>query len=220
MSWVSLSAKSAYPELSKFVGFSAPGMIPAKPHNCLSAHCSRNENTMAKKYRKMLTMGIPALDEIMAVLSTQSKPTIVNWTVDYAEAEILPVWLKQHPHDERPAKALTAARSWLAGEIKLPEAKQHILACHAAARENDENPTAQAAARALGQAASTIHMPSHSLGIALYGALARAYDELGIDAPWPDLEAYSAEECERMLASLREAAIPDEPHPAKINWGC
>lgn len=172
------------------------------------------------KYRKMLTMGIPALDGLMEVLSTQSKETIVDWTVDYAEKEILPVWQTYYPNDGRPLAALDGARRWRAGEIKLPEAKTYILSCHAAARENDDNPVAQAAARAVGQAASTIHMPSHALGIALYGAVALAYASLGFETPWQELETYAELECNKMLASLKEAAVPNEQNPAKINWGC
>lgn len=173
------------------------------------------------KYRKMLTLGIPSIDAMMELLSTQSKTTIVNWTMEYAERVVLPVWRKQYPDDPRPQHAIAAARDWMAGKVKLPAVKEIILnECHAAARENDANPTAQAAARAIGQAASTIHAPRHSIGIAFYGALAVAYDTLGKEAPWPELEQCAGEECDRMLASLRAAAVQDEPNPAKIKWKC
>lgn len=63
-------------------------------------------------------MGIPALDEMMAVLSTQSKVTIARWTIAYAQREIVPVWRSQHPDDGRPEQALDAAHEWLDGRIK------------------------------------------------------------------------------------------------------
>ena len=173
------------------------------------------------KYRKMLMLTIPSIKEMMALLSTQSKITIANWTLDYAGRVILPIWLKQYPDDARPQHALAAARDWLDGKVKLPVVKKIVLdECHAAARENDENPTAQTAARAIGQAASTIHAPTHSIGIALYGALAVAYDTLGIDVPWPALEQCAAAACDRMLASLRAVAVENEANPAKLNWNC
>lgn len=174
------------------------------------------------KYRKMLSdLTIPPIAAMMELLPTQSKATIANWTIDYAEGVILPVWLKHYPNDPRPLQALTAARDWLAGKVKLPVVKKIILdECHAAARENDANPAAQAAARAIGQAASTIHAPTHSIGIAFYGALAIAYDKLGQDAPWPELEACAIEECGRMLEALRAVSVENEPNPAKINWRC
>jgi len=105
-------------------------------------------------------------------------------------------------------------------EIKLPEAKALILDCHEAAREAEAFPTAQAAARALGQAASTIHAPTHALGLPLYGSLALAYDALGIDADWQDLESFALQECEKMLASFRAVACKDEPNPVKVKRFC
>ena len=144
----------------------------------------------------------------------------MNWAVNYAEGHFLPIYLKQYPKDERPRLALEYARKWLNKDVKLPEAKSRILSCHKAAAEAEAAPAAQAAARAIGQAASTIHSASHSLGLALYGGLATAYDQLGMDAPWADQEAFALQECEKMLASLQAAAIADEPNPAKVKWKC
>ncbi|EGO63283.1 putative immunity protein [Acetonema longum] len=104
------------------------------------------------------------------------------------------------------------------GAIKLPQAKAAILECHAAAREVDGNPVAQAAARAIGQCASTIHSARHCIGLALYGAIAVAYDRLGTDAPWCQIEQGAAEEYGRMLDALGAVAMENEPNPAKIDW--
>ena len=79
---------------------------------------------------------------------------------------------------------------------------------------------AQAAARAIGQCASTIHSARHCIGLAFYGALAIAYDQLGTDAPWSDLERRAAEACGYMEAALRAMAVESEPIPAKIEWKC
>jgi hypothetical protein len=92
--------------------------------------------------------------------------------------------------------------------------------CHAAAREAEGSPAAQAAARTCGQAAATIHAPAHSLGLALYGALAIAYDKLGADADWDALVYAAAGECAKMEAALRAVAVEDELKSAKINWNC
>ena len=116
--------------------------------------------------------------------------------------------------------ALHAARECLSGSIKLPQAKTSILECHAAAREADTNPVAQAAARAIGQCASTIHSARHCIGLALYGALAVAYDTLGTNASWKALEQCAADECWRMLDALQSVSVEDEPNPAKIVWKC
>lgn len=173
------------------------------------------------KPRKMLNnWNAPYLQPLVKQIETQSKQTLARWAVDYAQRVLLPLWGKRYPDDSRPRNALAAANKWLAGEIKLPEAKAAILECHAAAREAGANPAAQAAARAIGQSASTIHAAGHCAGLALYGALAVAYDELGAAAPWEQLEQHAAEECGRMLGALRAVSADDEPNPAKISWKC
>lgn len=177
---------------------------------------------MMPKYRKMLNdINAPYLQSLMRLIETQSKTTLANWCIDYAEKHILPIYEKAYPGDDRPGNALTAARDWLAGKVKLPYVKNIILnECHAAARDHDDNPAAQAAARTCGQAAATIHAPTHSLGLALYGSLAVAYDKLGINADWDSLLTIAAEECGKMEAALRTVAVENELNPAKINWNC
>ena len=173
------------------------------------------------QHRKMLAdWDAPYMQALVKLIETQSKITLVSWTLNYAERTMLPIWKKHFPEDHRPKAAMDAARSWLACDIKLPRAKPIILECHAAARESGAIPTAQAAARAIGQSASTIHAPTHCVGLAMYGALAVAYDVLGIDAPWAALEAYAAAECGRMHEALRAIAVDNEPNPAKFNWMC
>jgi len=173
------------------------------------------------KARKMLSdWNAPYIQALMKLIETQSKSTLAHWAVDYAEQSILPLWNKHYPEDQRPQNALHAAREWLSGSIKLPQAKTSILECHAAAREADTNPVAQAAARAIGQCASTIHSARHCIGLALYGALAVAYDTLGTNASWKALEQCAADECWRMLDALQAVSVKDEPNPAKIVWKC
>ena len=155
------------------------------------------------KARKMLSnWDAPYIQSLVSLIETQSKSTLAHWAVDYAEQVILPIWSKHYPNDLRPQNALSAAREWLSGVIKLPQARTAILECHAAAREADANPIAQAAARAIGQSASTIHSSRHCIGLALYGALAVAYDTLGMNAPREQLEQCAADECRHMLDAL------------------
>jgi len=91
---------------------------------------------------------------------------------------------------------------------------------HAAARDAEDAPAAQAAARAIGQSASTIHSARHCIGLPLYGAMAVAYDTLGADAPWTELEKCAAKECGRMLQALNTVSVKNEENPAKIDWKC
>ncbi len=173
------------------------------------------------KARKMLSdWKAPYVQSLMRLIETQSKSTLAKWAVDYSQRVILPLWCKYYPEDQRPQSALNAALEWLSGAIKLPQAKAEILKCHSAAREADGNPVAQASARAIGQCASTIHSARHCIGFAFYGALAVAYDRLGTEATWTQIEQCAAEECGRMEAALHVVAVENEPNPVKIDWKC
>jgi hypothetical protein len=134
---------------------------------------------------------------------------------------MLPLFLKHFPSDQRPAHAIAAAREWLAGKVKLPYVKNIILnECHAAARELDNNPVAQAAARAIGQSCGSIHAAPHSLGLYFYAAAAIGYDRLGFDAKQAEYEAVAEEVCADYTAALRAVAVENEPNPAKCKWNC
>ena len=74
--------------------------------------------------------------------------------------------------------------------------------------------------RAIGQSASTSHAVTHAIGLAMYGGLAVAYDKLGFDESWDNLEQEAGKECERMLESLKRVVIENEPNSAKFNWNC
>lgn len=165
--------------------------------------------------RKML--GSPESDYIVSIrklMETQSKSTIARWCIDYARAEILPIYKKTYPEDTRGEAALAAAELWLNGELKLPRVKRLILSAHAAAREAEQHPAAQAAMRAVAQAASVIHVPSHALGLVYYGTGALAYERLGINESNETYEHAAAADCYRMEESLRAVSVPNEPDPA------
>ncbi|NLX82814.1 MAG: hypothetical protein GXZ04_03235 [Clostridiales bacterium] len=177
---------------------------------------------MAKAPRKMLGAATdPHILALMKQIDTQSKDTVARWCLDYGEAVLLPLYEGRCPGDLRPRRALEAARDWLAGKVKLPYVKNIILQeAHAAAREREDDPAAQAAARALGQAASAIHTATHALGIAFYGAAAIAYDRLGTGASPEAYAAIAREQGEALLASLRAVSVENEPNPVRVKWYC
>lgn len=176
---------------------------------------------MAKKYRKMLTdWQAPYILPIMQLVQTQSKETIINWCVGYCDKRMIDIYEKAAPNDTRARDALSAAKKYIKGEIKLPEAKKVIRECQAAAREAEKNPTAQAAARTIAQCASSIYNVNNCAALIFYGALAAAYDALGIDAEWDDLLTAAEAECNKIEAALRAVAVENEPNPANITWEC
>lgn len=174
------------------------------------------------KLRKMLgDVNAPSTTRLMRLIDTQSKERICNWCIDYAESNILEIFERRCPLDGRPRRAINAARAYLAGEIKFPLVKDIILnQCHAAARELESDPAAQAAARAIGQASAVVHTLSHSLGLYFYGAAAVAYDRVGLGVGAALYDSIAEEVCLDYTEALARVAVENEPNPAKIKWGC
>ena len=177
---------------------------------------------MPQKKRKMLgdvnSVSAVALREL---IDTQSKDTIRKWCLDYAEIRILPIFEKHCPNDERPRKAIIAAHDYLDGKVKFPVVKNIILNdCHAAARELDSNPAAQASARAVGQGSAVVHTLTHSLGLFFYAAAAVAYDRVGLEASEEEYNRIAEEVCLDYTNALRSVAVENEPNPAKLKWNC
>lgn len=90
------------------------------------------------------------------------------WAADCAE-HVLPIFEDHYPQDDRPRKAIAAARAWASNEMKMTEVRKFALAAHAAAR-NATRPETIAAARAAGHAAATAHVPGHAKHAAAYAA--------------------------------------------------
>jgi hypothetical protein len=157
----------------------------------------------------------------MNLIDTQSKDTIRKWCLDYAEKKILPIFEKHCPGDKRPRNAIRAAHDYLDGKVKFPAVKNIILnECHAAARELENNPVAQAAARAVGQGSAVVHTLTHSLGLFFYASAAVAYDRVGFEETDDEYAKIAEEICLDYTDALRIIAVENEPNPAKLKWNC
>lgn len=173
------------------------------------------------KLRKMLgAADSPYILSLMSLIETQSKTTIGDWCVDYAEKYILNIYEKAFPEDDRLRLAVEAYRSYRKGELKLPELKKAAALTVQAAKEAEKNPAAQAAARTIGQAIGAVYTPTHSLGLAFYGAAAIAYDRVGLEEKPEVYDQIAAQECAKMEEALCACMVENEKNPAKIKWYC
>ncbi|MCY1054856.1 putative immunity protein [Nannocystis sp. SCPEA4] len=107
-------------------------------------------------------------------VESQDHQALVRWAADCAE-RVLPWFERPHPGDDRPRRAVEAARAWLRGELEVGAARTAASAAHEAAREAAEDPAASAAAHAAGHAAASAHMPAHAAHAANYAVSAVAH---------------------------------------------
>ena len=66
-----------------------------------------------------------------------ARKSLAFWAESCAE-HVLPVFAKKHAKDDRPRKALQAARAWARGETRCGAARAAALAAHAATRGADD----------------------------------------------------------------------------------
>ena len=172
------------------------------------------------RLRKMLgSAEHPTVMALMRQMETQSHATLTRWAADQAEALALPVYQAAHPEDPRLAEALAAVRRFLAGKTPITGLAAPLKAAQQTARETTE-PAAQAAARAVATACGAARTPTSALGFTFYCTAAVAYSQAGLSASPAVYDALADEVFVGLLTSLQAASIPDEPHPAHLQWGC
>ena len=162
---------------------------------------------MANKLRKMLgDKNAPCTRSLLQLIEDQDKPSVCEWCLDYAEAQFLPIFESRCHGDCRLRSALNAARDYLGGKLKFTEVKSTIWYDGVCATSDD--PVAQAAERAIGQAASVVRYPSkwHALAVYFYGAAAIAYDRIGLNERTEVYDAIAEEVCADMAAALQATA--------------
>jgi hypothetical protein len=119
----------------------------------------------AKRKKFTLARKDSAMEELVR---TTDKKILAAWANDCAE-RVLPYFTEKYPEDPRPRDALETLRAWMrTGEFHMAVIRTASLASHAAAREVGVDSPARSAARAAGQAVATAHVPTHSLGAAMY----------------------------------------------------
>ena len=133
------------------------------------------------------------------------------WAAACAE-HVLPLFEAVRPDDDRPRRAIEAARAWVRGE--LPMMRTRAVGGHAMGAARDLTGAARFAAYAAGQAAVVAHVAEHDLGAAAYAIKAvRAADGI----------AAERDECrwqrEQLPAAVRALVLDDQRRRNDICWG-
>ena len=135
------------------------------------------------------------LADLRQKIAGTNRRALVLWALELAEETA--VQLEAKYPDHRPGEAVAAARSWAAGEIKMPIAKRAILDCHAMAKELTD-PADIARCHAVGQACGVVHTPGHALGYPMYELTAIVL-EYGLDHCRDFVEARTLQYMEKLL---------------------
>lgn len=143
---------------------------------------SSSSNTVEARFKRNLKIlfneDSDCLAELIQMIEASSKKVIIKWAHEQAE-KACDLFMKNYPLEMRPLFAIEQSIMWSQGMIKMGPAKQAILACHAVAKEL-ENKKDIAIVHAIGQAASTVHVKSHALGLVFYELSSIVFD-VGIE---------------------------------------
>ena len=124
------------------------------------------ENKINRKNKILFDHNSSSLQELSVLIDNSSRLTITLWALDCAQIP-LNKFEREYPNDNRPRVSITKAYEWTRGEIKMPLAKKHILETHSIAKEID-NEVYIAICYGIAQACSTVHTPTHGLGLPMY----------------------------------------------------
>jgi hypothetical protein len=150
------------------------------------------------------------------LLSIEHHRQLASWAADCAE-HVLPIFTSRCP-DDRPRRAVEAARAWAKGRVSVGEARKAALEAHSAARAAVDD-AAISVARATGHAVATAHMADHSLGAAEYALKAGQATDIAsaTERIWQD-EHLPEDIRELVLSARREREAQSSQMLPRLRW--
>ncbi len=147
-------------------------------------------------------------------LTDENHRLLAMWAADCAE-HVLHFFEEARPEDDRPHRAIEAARAWTRGELKMMEAR--ALGGHAMGAARDLKGAARFAAYAAGQAAVVAHVAAHDLGAAAY-AIKAVRESVAKN----ERDQTGREEClwqrAQLPAAIRDFVLDDQNNRNDICW--
>jgi hypothetical protein len=147
-------------------------------------------------------------------LTDSNHQLLVLWAATCAE-HVLHLFESVQPSDTRPRQAISQARAWVRGEIRMSESR--AAGGHAMAAARELSGAARHAAYAAGQAAVAAHVAAHELGAAAY-----AIKAVRAAAPEGEDESAGRLECrwqrDQLPDAIRELVLDDQRLRNDICW--
>jgi len=101
-------------------------------------------------------------------ISNTDHRILAVWAIDCTE-RVMHYFEESYPNDTRPRNAISTLQKWIdTGDFSMNIIRRASLEAHAAAKEYGNDTSACSVAHSAGQAVATAHVPTHSIGSALY----------------------------------------------------
>lgn len=169
-------------------------------------------NSKIKRKNKILfNRESASLQELKKAIDRQSRFTLVLWAFDCMKIPLKKL-KTSYPNETDIEKAYDMSWKWARGEVKMPEAKKAILACHSVAGRLKSNYDI-ALCRAVGQGCSTVHVKTHALGLVFYELTAMV-----IENEYTDYEEEIKEKIEFYKERLAYWENKSEEFRNKYSW--
>jgi hypothetical protein len=151
------------------------------------------------------------------ILSDEDHHLLAVWAAQ-CSGHVLRYFEEVCPDDDRPRRAVEAARAWANGEITMKQARAAAGASQeAAASLKEVSEAARLAALSAGQAAVVAHVAAHELGAAAY-----AIRSVMAASPEEKREMSRLKECqwqrERLPEKIRALVIDDQRLRNDLCW--
>jgi hypothetical protein len=124
------------------------------------------ENRIKKRNSILFSQESLCLQDLINMMQMQNHRTLVMWALHCAKTPLMQFETK-YPQETRPGRCLKLCEEWARGRLKMPVAKQAILASHAVAKEIDDGEYG-ALCHAIGHAGATVHVGTHAIGLPMY----------------------------------------------------
>jgi immunity protein 5 of polymorphic toxin system len=143
-------------------------------------------------------------------LSDADHHLLALWAAECAE-HVLPLFSTERPSDDRPRRAIEAARAWARGDLPMMEAR--AIGGHAMGAARDLRGASRFAAYAAGQAGVVAHVAAHELGAAAYAI--KAVRAAAGDAGG---RAECAWQRDQLPAAIRDLVLDDQRIRNELCW--
>jgi hypothetical protein len=143
-------------------------------------------------------------------LTDDNHHLLALWAADCAE-HVLALFERERPGDDRPTRAIEAARAWAGGDLGMMAAR--ATGGHAMAAARDLRGAARNAAFAAGQAAVVAHVAAHELGAAAYAikAVSEAAGQVAgrLEVQW---------QRDQLPSAIRDLVLDDQRLRNELCW--